>query len=54
MSSYRAIGRAALLAGASGLVWLGIIASAQFSHADATAPAPGGSVTVPAVASVNP
>jgi hypothetical protein len=48
MSSYRAIGRAALLAGASGLVWLGILASAQSSHADVPA-APAGSVTVPAV-----
>lgn len=38
MSSYRAIVRAALLAGASGLVWLGILVSAQASHAD-TAPA---------------
>lgn len=36
MSSYRAIGRAALLAGASALVWLGILASAQASHADIT------------------
>lgn len=49
MSSYRAIGRAALLAGASGLVWLGILASAQSSHADTVPPVSGGSVTVPAV-----
>ena len=39
MSSYRVIGRAALLAGASALVWMGILASAQSSHADTTAPA---------------
>jgi hypothetical protein len=51
MSSIRAIGRAGLLAGASGLVWLGILASAQASHAD-TPLAPGD--TAPATDTVAP
>lgn len=55
MSSYRAIGRAALLAGASGLVWLGILASAQASHADTSTPlAPGDDGTAPATDTVAP
>jgi hypothetical protein len=53
MSSYRAIGRAALLAGASGLVWMGILASAQASHAD-TPLAPGNTTTATATPSADP
>ncbi len=53
MSSHRAIGRAVLLAGASGLVWLGILASAQSSHAD-TPLAPGDNDNPPATQTAAP
>jgi len=55
MSSYRVIGRAALLAGASALVWMGILASAQSSHADTVGPlAPGDTTTAPTTETVAP
>jgi len=55
MSSYRVIGRASLLAGASALVWLGILAGAQSSHADTPSPlTPGDTTTAPATETVAP
>ena len=55
MSSYRPLLRAALLAGASALVWVGILASAQSSHADTVGPqAPGDTTTAPATETVAP
>lgn len=55
MSSYRVIGRASLLAGASALVWMGILAGAQSSHADTLGPlTPGDNDTPPATQTVVP
>ncbi len=59
MSSYRVIGRTALLAAASGAVWAGILASAQPSHAAPGDgdhdPAPNtGEVAPPPAAGANP
>lgn len=46
MSSFRVLGRAALMAGASAAVWMGILAGAQSSHAD-TPLAPGDPTATP-------
>lgn len=57
MSSYRVIGRTALLAAASAAVWAGILAGAQASHADPgdTDPVPPAPSTgAPAAEGANP
>jgi hypothetical protein len=56
MSSYRPLVRAALLAGGSAVVWIGILAGAQSSHADTTTDplAPGDTSTAPTTETVAP
>lgn len=55
MSSIRPLNRAALLAGGSALVWMGILAGAQSSNADPTSPlAPGDTDTAPTTQTAPP
>ncbi len=58
MSSYRVIGRAALMAGASAAVWMGILASAQSSQAapgdNDNDPAPTTGAVAPPAMGANP